>query len=80
MLEAATIVAERKARERGVVLRIGVRLVERDRALEILKRLALLIERLASNTTADVRLDVIGPQRARAIEGRNRLAGARKRA
>ena len=63
-------------RERGVVMRVGIRLVERDRALEIGERLVLLIERLARGTTADMGPDVIGPQRQRAIKSRNRLGGA----
>ena len=79
MLEAAAIVAEGEARERGVVMRIRVRLVERDRTLEIGERLTLLIERLTGGAAADMRLDVVGPQRERAIEGCNRLGGTRER-
>src|SRR5262249_61886271 len=57
LLEAAAIVAERETRERRLVMCIRVRLVERDRTLEIGERLALLIERPASKPTANIRLD-----------------------
>src|SRR4029453_10474703 len=43
LLEAAAIVAEREVRKCSIVMRIRVRLVERNRALEIFERLVLLI-------------------------------------
>ena len=76
LLEAGRIVAERQARERGVVGRIRIGGVAREHRLEARDRLGVPVERLQRHAAVELRRAVERPLRQRPVIGRDRIGVA----
>ena len=78
--KAATIVAERQQRRRGIEVRIGVLGFDRERPAEALQRLAMTIERGQRKTAVVPGVHQPRHRRERPVVGRNRFNLAAERA